>query len=69
MKKKIKRADKASAFFEATQLAGFTETEAAKLFGRPRFKGAAEIRLNPGTTNAVQKAFVARFTHLYKRLT
>ena len=69
LKKQIKRADKASAFFEATQLAGFTETEAAKLFGRPRFQGAAEIRLNPGTTNAVQKAFVARFQHLYKRLT
>ncbi len=32
----IKRADKASAFLEATQLAGFTDSEAAKLFGRPR---------------------------------
>ncbi len=32
----IKRADKASAFLEATQLAGFTDAEAAKLFGRPR---------------------------------
>ncbi|HSM19735.1 MAG TPA: HD family hydrolase [Hyphomicrobiales bacterium] len=32
----IKRADKAAAFAEATQLAGFSEAEAAKYFGRPR---------------------------------
>ena len=32
----IKRADKAAAYAEATQLAGFSEAEAAKYFGRPR---------------------------------
>ncbi|NND50514.1 MAG: HD family hydrolase [Rhizobiales bacterium] len=32
----IKRADRMSAYFEATRLAGFTETEAAQIFGRPR---------------------------------
>lgn len=68
LKKQIKRADRASAFFEATQLAGFTETEATRFFGRPRFQGAAEIRLDPGPTQDVQQAFVARFTHLYSRL-
>ncbi|QPC42089.1 HD family hydrolase [Kaustia mangrovi] len=32
----IKRADRASAFLEATQLAGFGVKEAAEFFGRPR---------------------------------
>jgi 5'-deoxynucleotidase YfbR-like HD superfamily hydrolase len=35
VEKQIKRADKASAFFEATVLAGFEDTEAARFFGRP----------------------------------
>ena len=68
LKKQIKRADRASAFFEATQLAGFTETEATKFFGRPRFQGAADIRLDPGPTQDVQTAFIARFDTLYRRL-
>ncbi|VAV94005.1 COG1896: Predicted hydrolases of HD superfamily, partial [hydrothermal vent metagenome] len=36
IEKLIKRADKASAFFEATQLAGFDHEEAGKIFGRPK---------------------------------
>ena len=32
----IKRADRIAAYFEATRLAGFTEFEAAQIFGRPR---------------------------------
>ncbi|MGI9412933.1 MAG: HD domain-containing protein, partial [Hyphomicrobiales bacterium] len=35
-RKLIKRADGASAFLEATQLAGFEDKEAARIFGRPR---------------------------------
>ena len=67
LKKLIKRADRASAWFEATQLAGFTETEASKHFPRPRFKGAAEIRLDPQSTGQVQRAFLKRFEWLLKR--
>ncbi|MEM1162042.1 MAG: hydrolase, partial [Pseudomonadota bacterium] len=62
--KLIKRADRASAWFEATQLAGFTETEASKHFPRPRFKGAAEVRLDPQPTARIQKAFLQRFERL-----
>ena len=61
----IKRADRLSAWFEATQLAGFSESEAAKYFPRPRFEGAGEIRLKPRSTNAVKRAFLARFRQLY----
>lgn len=35
VKARIKRADKVSAWLEATQLAGFSEAEADKFFGRP----------------------------------
>ncbi|MEM0923960.1 MAG: HD family hydrolase [Pseudomonadota bacterium] len=62
--KLIKRADRLSAWFEATQLAGFTEAEAAKFFPRPRFTGAAEIRLSPRPTTEVKEAFLHRHTAL-----
>lgn len=35
VKKQIKKADKISAWLEATQIAGFLETEATQFFGRP----------------------------------
>ncbi|MFY0620290.1 MAG: HD family hydrolase [Pelagimonas sp.] len=35
LKQRIKRADKISAWMEATQIAGFTSAEANKFFGRP----------------------------------
>ena len=35
VKRQIKRADKVSAWLEATRIAGFTETEATRFFGRP----------------------------------
>ena len=61
LKKLIKRADRASAWFEATQLAGFTEAEASRHFPRPRFQDARAIRLDPQPTATVQKAFMGRF--------
>jgi len=64
LEKLIKRADRACAWFEATQLAGFTEAEASKHFPRPRFYGAAEIRLVAQPTGRVQKAFLERFRQL-----
>ena len=39
LEKLIKRADRLSAWFEATQLAGFTEPEAAKFFPAPALPG------------------------------
>ncbi|MBO9452451.1 HD family hydrolase [Tropicibacter sp. R16_0] len=35
VKRQIKRADRISAWMEATQIAGFSESEASKFFGRP----------------------------------
>lgn len=47
IKKQIKKADKISAWMEAIQIAGFTEAEADKFFGKPDPKLAelAQIRL------------------------
>jgi 5'-deoxynucleotidase YfbR-like HD superfamily hydrolase len=64
LKQRIKRADRASAWFEATQLAGFATAEAARFFGRPRFDGAAGMILRPLPPNAAASAFLARFAAL-----
>ncbi len=58
----IKRADKASAYFEATQLAGFEEKEARTYFGNPR--GFTRPRLRPIPPDEVMAAFVARHASL-----
>ncbi len=55
----IKRADRASAFFEATQIAGFSDEEAAHIFTRPR--GLPPIPIKPLSTKEAQKLFLARF--------
>ncbi len=60
----IKRADRLSAWLEATQLAGFTEAEARKYFPRPRFAATEEFVLKPQSTNAVERAFLDRFRRL-----
>jgi len=60
----IKRADRASAFFEATQLAGFSPEEARDLFGAPRDVPATQIAIV--TTEAAQLAYLDRFRVLLK---
>ncbi|MEN5276180.1 HD family hydrolase [Brucella sp. TWI432] len=64
LKKLIKRADQVAAFFEATRLAGFSETEAIKYFGRPRGFDPAGLDLTPRPTQNVQTDFLARFATL-----
>ncbi len=58
-KRLIKRADRASAFFEATQLAGFAAAEAARLFGRPT--GSRPMALEPLAATACEAAYLHRF--------
>ncbi|MCH8169305.1 MAG: HD family hydrolase [Proteobacteria bacterium] len=65
LEKLIKRADRLSAWFEATQLAGFSEADAAKYFPRPRFEGWQAIRLKARSATAAKRAFLARFRQLY----
>ena len=58
----IKRADKASAYFEATQLAGFVTEEALEFFGSPR--GLKPVKLKPQPASIAQANFMARFHDL-----
>jgi len=58
----IKRADMICAYFEAVQLAGFSETEAKRFFGAPP-RGMA-FKLTPQSTATVQEAFLKRFRSL-----
>ena len=62
IEKLIKRADRASAFFEATQLAGFDTVEARKIFGSPR--GITPIELKTATAGQAQSAYLKRFHNL-----
>ncbi len=62
IEKAIKRADRASAFFEATQLAGFDPIEANSLFGAPKGVPPTIIRIEP--TSTVQKRYLDRFSAL-----
>lgn len=61
LKAQIKRADQIAAFFEATRLAGFTESEAVLFFGRPRGINPQGLDISPRPTQNVQKDFLDRF--------
>ena len=61
LKAAIKKADRVSAYFEATQLAGFKEDEAAKFFGRPRGVTIDMLLIEPLPATEAQALFVARF--------
>jgi 5'-deoxynucleotidase YfbR-like HD superfamily hydrolase len=62
----IKRADIVCAWFEATQLAGFSEAEARRYFGAPP-RGLA-LRLKPKPTADVEAAFLGRFRALIDKV-
>lgn len=61
----IKKADQVAAWFEATHLAGFSEAEAARFFGRPRGIDAGALSLAPQPANVVQAAFVERLSLIH----
>ena len=62
----FKRADHLSAYYEATQLAGFEEPVAEKLFGAPP-AGLKPPRLVPLPTAEAQTQFLERFNRLVPR--
>lgn len=59
IKRLIKQADRACAFFEATQLAGFGRGESLKLFGTP--PRGYELTLDPLPAAAAQARYLDRF--------
>ena len=61
--KAIKAADRGAAYLEATHLAGFSESEAKRLFGRDPGLPEPTVRdyLTPWTAARAEKQFLARF--------
>lgn len=68
IKKQIKKADKISAWLEATQIAGFDAVEADRLFGKiaPELGQSCRIRLRPPVD--VRSDFTARHQELLDQL-
>ncbi|MCW1931194.1 HD family hydrolase [Pararhodobacter zhoushanensis] len=59
----IKKADTLSAWLEATQIAGFTRTEADRFFGRPTPE-IAGITITPRPPREVRADYIARHAQL-----
>jgi 5'-deoxynucleotidase YfbR-like HD superfamily hydrolase len=66
IEKQIKAADRGAAFLEATELAGFSEAEARRLFGRDPGLPETTKRdyLTPWSAAKAEKRFLARFNSL-----
>ncbi len=67
--RKIKEADRISAFCEATRLAGFTHDEARAFFGKPHPKVALaglDRLLTPWPTRVAEQGFLDRFADLFE---
>src|SRR6266487_6732354 len=64
--RQIKEADKGAAYLEATELAGFAQAEAKRLFGRdPGLPTSTrQDYLTPWTAAKAEKRFLARFKAL-----
>ncbi len=65
VKKQIKQADRISAWLEATQIAGFAQAEADKLFGKPHFQFIT-VQLVPLAPMAAKQQFLQRHADLLK---
>ncbi len=67
-KKKIKKADRISAWLEATQIAGFSRSEADRFFGKtdPRLTEGLTIVIRPPVE--VRAAYLERHAHLMNRV-
>ena len=68
LKRTIKRADRMAAWLEATQLAGFSQQEAVKIFIKPAGT-PSNIRLRPQSPDDAAASFLRRFSILggYKK--
>jgi len=64
IKSMIKKADTISAYFEATELAGFTASEARTYFGQPRGITRDMLEIEPMPAREAQQHFIKRFNEL-----
>lgn len=68
IKKQIKKADKLSAWLEATQIAGFTKEEADKFFGRQDTSLTARLQIKLRPPLDVREEFTAKYAALSAQL-
>lgn len=68
IKKQIKKADKISAFMEATQIAGFSVEEAKKFFGQPQPSVMSGLDIVLRTPVETRRAFTARHSALLEQM-
>lgn len=64
LKAAIKKADTIAAYFEATELAGFSTAEARKFFGQPRGITRDMLPIEPMPALEAQRLFLRRFEEL-----
>ncbi|WP_397541649.1 HD domain-containing protein [Roseovarius salis] len=64
VKRQIKKADRISAWMEATEIAGFTEAEANRFFGQPAPETIAGLRLLLRPPRETRAAYMARHAEL-----
>ena len=64
IKKKIKIADKNSAWLEAIQISGFSKIEANKIFGIPRLANFEKIKITPKSPLAAKSLFLKKHAEL-----
>jgi 5'-deoxynucleotidase YfbR-like HD superfamily hydrolase len=64
LKNLIKKADQIAAYFEATELAGFSLPEARKFFGQPRGVSADMLDMTPMPATEAEARFAARFREI-----
>ena len=63
---RVKAADRAAAFYEATLLAGFADAEAERFFGRPRGIDPATLALDPWPAARAEREYLKRFRAISK---
>jgi 5'-deoxynucleotidase YfbR-like HD superfamily hydrolase len=68
IKKQIKKADKVSAWMEATQIAGFSEAESSKFFGKPDPALIEDLHIVLRPPVETRNAFTARHNSLLKEM-
>ena len=68
VKKQIKKADRISAWLEATQIAGFEVAESNRFFGTPDPAAISGLSLHLRPPREVREAFTARHAALMARL-
>ena len=64
IKKKIKIADKYSAWLEAIQISGFSRTEANKIFGVPKLENLEKINITPKSPVIAKSLFLRKHSEL-----